>query len=124
MDFETFKVLAAKWAAEKVIPAIAPEGAARWVFAFAGMAKVRQLVDQFAAALPFTPDGKGVDVDALAKAFDSAFRAQPVLSFALPQVPALAALGVGETVIKFTKADADSFLAFLAGDSVATEVRL
>lgn len=120
MNYETFKALVAKWAAEKVIPAIAPEGPARWVFAFAGLAKVNALIDQYAALLP-TKDG-GVDMDALKAAFDSAFAAQPNLSFSLPSVPALAAMGMGETKITFTKADADSLLAYLGGTVTAQEV--
>jgi hypothetical protein len=45
MNFQTFKMMAAKWASEKIIPALAPEGPLRWVFAFAGMNKVMDTLE-------------------------------------------------------------------------------
>ena len=62
MNFQTFKIMAAKWASEKIIPALAPEGPLRWVFAFAGMNKVMPLIDQYASFIPSAADGS-VDME-------------------------------------------------------------
>jgi hypothetical protein len=59
MDFQTFKILVSKWAAEKVFPAISPEGPVRWLFAFAGMGRVQALIEQYAPQFVImTADGK------------------------------------------------------------------
>jgi hypothetical protein len=123
MNFQTFKIMAAKWAAEKVIPAIAPEGPLRWLFAFAGINKVMPLIEQYASFIPSTANG-GVDMDALEAALNNAFAAQPTLKLTIPEIPALAAMGMGTTVVSFTKADADSLLAYLRGNTTTTEVAL
>lgn len=123
MNIEAFKTLSAKWVAEKVIPAIAPEGVARWVFTFVAMAKINLLISEYASFLPMSADGT-IDIEGLKTAINSAFAAQPNLSFTLPSIPALAALGMGETVITFTREDANSLLTYLLGETTVTEVAL
>lgn len=123
MNYQAFKVLASKWAAEKVIPGIAPEGPLRWLFGFAGMRKMQSLVDKYASFIPTAPDGS-VDMDALETALANAFAAQPTLKLTIPAIPELTALGMGETVISFAKADSDSLLAYLKGNTTTTEVKL
>lgn len=123
MNPKTFKAIAAKWAMENVIPAIAPEGLLRWVFAFAGGRKILPLIDQYAHLLPTTANGD-IDLNALKESFDSAFAAQPVLSFTLPSIPELAALGMGETKVNFRKEDAQSLLSYLVGTTTTTQVTL
>ena len=71
MNFQTFKIILSKWASQKIIPAIAPEGPLRWLFAFAGMNKIMPLIDQYASFLPATADGD-VDMDALEAALNNA----------------------------------------------------
>jgi hypothetical protein len=123
MNFQTFKMMAAKWASEKIIPALAPEGPLRWVFAFAGMNKVMPLIDQYASFIPSAADGS-VDMEALEAALNNAFSAQPTLKLTIPEIPALATMGMGATVVSFTKADADSLLAYLKGSTTTTQVTL
>lgn len=123
MNFQTFKIMVAKWASEKVIPAIAPEGPLRWLFAFAGMNKVMPLIDQYSSFIPSTVDGN-VDMDALEAALNNAFSAQPILKLTIPEIPALAAMGMGATTVSFTKNDADSLLSCLRGNTTTTEVVL
>lgn len=124
MEYQTFKTLASKWAAEKIIPAIAPEGIVRWAFAFVGMSKIQGMIDEYAPQfLATTPDGK-VDIKALEYSLNNAFTAQPVLTLTLPQLPQLTALGMGETIIRLKKEDADSLLTYLRGCSSTTEVAL
>lgn len=123
MNFQTFKIILAKWASQKIIPAIAPEGPLRWLFAFAGMNKIMPLIDQYASYLPATADGD-VDMDALEAALNNAFAAQPMLKLTIPEIPALAAMGMGSTVVSFTKADAESLLSYLRGNNITMEVPL
>lgn len=124
MDFQTFKILVSKWAAEKVIPAIAPEGPIRWLFAFAGMGRVQALIEQYAPqVITMTADGK-VDMDALEYNMKNAFAVQPTLKLTIPQLPQLSAFGMGETTISFTKEDADSLLEYLKGSTTTTQVTL
>lgn len=124
MDFQTFKILVSKWAAEKVIPAISPEGSARWFFTFAGISKVQALIEQYAPQfLTMTADGK-VDMAALEYGMANAFAAQPTLQLTIPQFPQLSAFGMGETTVSFTMEDADSLLAYLKGSTTKTEVPL
>lgn len=123
MTTQNFVALAATWAGQEVIPAIAPEGVARWVFGFVGRVKAEHLIAQYIDMLPKTNTGE-VDLEGLEKSFDVAFSAQPVLAFTIPQIPQLVAMGMGETVVKFTRDDAESLLKFLRGTSTVKEVQL
>ena len=124
MDFQTFKILVSKWAAEKVFPAIAPEGPVRWLFAFAGMGRVQALIEQYAPQFVImTEDGK-VDMAALEYGMANAFAAQPTLTLTIPQLPQLSMFGMGETTVSFTEEDADSLLAYLKGSTTTTKVTL
>lgn len=122
MDFSVFKTLVAKWVAENVVPAVAPEGVGRWMAGFAAVALVQSAADR-AGVIPRTADGC-VDMDALAASLDAAFAAQPKLTVTVPQIPQLAAFGVGETSLTFTKADADALLSHLHGITETEEVQL
>ena len=124
MDFQTFKILVSKWAAEKVIPAIAPEGLSRWVLAFVGMPKAQALLDHYAPQLiTMTADGK-VDMDALEYNLANAFAAQPTLKLTIPYIPQFSLFGIGETTVSFTKEDAEALLTYLKGSTTTTQVTL
>lgn len=124
MDFQTFKILVSRWAAEKVIPAIVPEGSARWFSVFAGISKVQALIEQYAPPfVTMTADGK-VDMEALEYNMANAFAVQPTLKLTIPQLPQFSLFGIGETTVSFTKEDADSLLAYLKGSTTTTEVKL
>lgn len=124
MDFQTFKILVLRWAAEKVVPAIVPEGPARWVFAFAGTGRIQALIEQYAPQFAtMTADGE-VDMEALECGMATAFAAQPTLRLTIPQLPQLSAFGLGETTVSFTKEDADSLISYLKGSTTTTQVTL
>lgn len=124
MEFQTFKILVSKWAAEKVIPAIVPEGAARWFSVFAGISKAQALIEQYAPQfITMTADGK-VDMEALEYNMANAFAVQPTLKLTIPQLPQFSLFGIGETTVSFTKEDADSLLTYLKGSTKTTQVTL
>ena len=124
MDFQTFKILVSKWAAEKVFPAISPEGPVRWLFAFAGMGRVQALIEKYAPKFVImTADGK-VDMEALEYGMVNAFAAQPTLMLTIPQLPQLSMFGMGETTVSFTMEDADSLLTYLKGSTTTKKVTL
>lgn len=107
-----------------VIPAIVPEGSARWFFVFAGIDKVQALIEQYAPQfIAMTADGK-VDMEALEYNMATAFAVQPTLKLTIPQLPQLSAFGMGETTVSFTKEDADSLLTYLKGSTTTTQVTL
>lgn len=122
MDYNLFRSLVAKWVAEKVIPAIVPEGAARWVASFFAMAKVGSMVDAYASCLPV--ESGVIDLDAVEVAMRAAFEAQGELAVAIPSVPQLAALGLGEVRLKFTMEDAASLMSYLRGSKETVSVPL
>lgn len=124
MDFQTFKILVSRWAAEKVIPALAPEGLSRWVLAFVGTTKAQALIEHYAPQfITMTADGK-VDLDALKTGIEIAFAAQPTLKFTIPGIPQFSLFSIDEVTVSFTKEDADSLLAYLKGSTTTTEVTL
>lgn len=124
MDFQTFKILVSKWAAEKVIPAIAPVELSRWVLAFVGIPKAQALMDHYAPQfISMTADGK-VDMEALEYNMANAFAVQPTLKLTIPHIPQFSLFGIGETTVSFTKEDADSLLAYLKGTTTTTQVTL
>lgn len=122
MEYAAFRAVAARWVAEKVIPSIVPEGPMRWVASFAALAKVGSFIDANSSLLPM--DGGRVDMAALRASLDGAFAVQQTLALEIPSIPAFAAMGVGPSTLRFTKADAESFLSYADGAGTTVSVDL
>jgi hypothetical protein len=118
-----FAIMAYDWVFARIVPAIAPEVWQQQAIAFKkGREVAKQMLD-IANDLAKDADGN-IDFEDLEKRFKDVFKINPVFSYHISE-PMLALIKLApENDLEFSKADTDSFLAYMRGTTTTIEVKL